>query len=50
MLFLRLQPFHWEGPTPSAQQSQLLEAEITRRETYCASAKSLWERWGQHTQ
>lgn len=50
MLIYMLQPFYWEGTTPSAQRFLLLEAEITRGETYCVSAKSLWESWAQHTQ
>lgn len=50
ILFNRLQFFYWEGATPSAQQFLLLEAEITQRETYCVSAKSQREHWGQHTQ
>lgn len=49
-LFYRLQPLHLEGTTPSAQQFLLLEAEITHGETYCVSAKSLWECLEQHAQ
>lgn len=43
MLFYMLQPFYWEWTTPSTQQFLPLDAEITQGETYCASAKSLWE-------
>lgn len=45
MLFYRLQPFSREGTTPSEQQFLLPEDEITHRESYYVSAKSLWEHW-----
>ena len=48
-LSYRPQPLRLEGTTPSAQQFLLPEAEITRGETYCVSAKSLWDCREQHT-
>lgn len=47
-LFQWPQPLRLEGTTPSAQQFLLLEADITREETYCVSARSLWECREQH--
>lgn len=41
MLIYMLQPFYWEGTTPSAQRFLLLEAEITQGETYCVSVGKL---------